>query len=243
VSRLLVFLVGSLITSRQAYSQNPRFDPTSAYRRVTIEGFTVLINPQVSVHTAIAAEVQRELKRQLKAIKRVVPAERLAKVRKVRIWVEWDRSLKEEASLFHPSRDWLVGHDYNPDKAEEIEISNASKYVEWSRAEQPWLLLHELAHAYHFRVLGYDHPGIEAAFENAKTRGLYRDVCHVDGSKKKVAYAVADTKKVEEYFAELTEAYFGLNDYFPFTRSKLKEHDPDGHKVLVEVWGQPLEPR
>ena len=38
-------------------------------------------------------------------------------------------------------------------------------------------------------------------------------------------------------FAESTEAFFGTNDFYPFTRAELKEHDPEMFKVLCEVWG------
>jgi hypothetical protein len=43
----------------------------------------------------------------------------------------------------------------------------------------------------------------------------------------------------KEYFAELTEAYFGKNDFFPFERADLKKYDPTGYKLMQDVWGQP----
>ena len=39
-----------------------------------------------------------------------------------------------------------------------------------------------------------------------------------------------------EYFAELTEAYFGRNDYEPFDRSGLRAFDPLGYAVIESVW-------
>ena len=41
-----------------------------------------------------------------------------------------------------------------------------------------------------------------------------------------------------EYFAELTEAYFGVNDFYPFNRSELQRHDPEMAKLLSKVWNQ-----
>jgi hypothetical protein len=230
---LAVFLVSLTVTVRQASSQHPQFDATSVYRRETIQGITVLINPQVIRHKAEATEVRQEIEQQLKNIKRVVPARRLNTLRKVRIWVEWTGN---GASVFHPSADWLRANGYNPEKAGDIEISDTNKFLEYSRDDQPWLLLHELAHAYHFHVLGENHPEIEKAFTNARDGGTYDDVCHVDGTHRK-AYAVETNAK--EYFAELTEAYFGRNDFFPFTRRKLELHDPDGYKLLTALWGEP----
>ena len=40
----------------------------------------------------------------------------------------------------------------------------------------------------------------------------------------------------QEYFAEGTEAYFYRNDFFPFVRAELKEHDPDLFALLEEIW-------
>ena len=47
------------------------------------------------------------------------------------------------------------------------------------------------------------------------------------------AYAM---NNVAEYFAELSEAYFGLNDYHPFTRGQLEAHDPEGLRAVAEAW-------
>ena len=41
----------------------------------------------------------------------------------------------------------------------------------------------------------------------------------------------------QEYFAEATEAFFGTNDYFPFVRAELKQHDPEMFELLHELWG------
>ena len=41
-----------------------------------------------------------------------------------------------------------------------------------------------------------------------------------------------------EFFAELTEAYFGLNDYFPFKKSDLEQYDSVGYSMIEKVWAQ-----
>ena len=40
-----------------------------------------------------------------------------------------------------------------------------------------------------------------------------------------------------EYFAEATEAYFGVNDFYPFVRAELKAIDPEGFSLMEAVWG------
>ena len=41
-----------------------------------------------------------------------------------------------------------------------------------------------------------------------------------------------------EYFAECTEAYLGVNDFYPFVRAELNEHDPGMFQLLKKIWGE-----
>jgi len=43
--------------------------------------------------------------------------------------------------------------------------------------------------------------------------------------------------KGNEYFAESSEVFFNRNDFFLFTRDKLKQHDPEMFAPLQEFWG------
>ena len=80
-----------------------------------------------------------------------------------------------------------------------------------------------------------DPTSLLAAYKQAMDRKLYESVKHVDGSTRR-AYAATNEY---EYFAELTEAYFGRNDFFPFRRGELKAHDPEGYALMVRAWGEP----
>ena len=101
-------------------------------------------------------------------------------------------------------------------------------------AEQPCMVLHELAHAYHFLVLGEKNPEIAAAYRQAVESGSYESVDYAGGGKRR-AYALVNEK---EYFAEISEAYFGRNDFYPFTRADLQRHDPVGYELLRRLWGR-----
>ena len=48
-------------------------------------------------------------------------------------------------------------------------------------------------------------------------------------------------RREEVVFAELSEAYFGRNDFYPFTRKELEKHDPAGYRLMRETWGDPRE--
>ncbi len=231
----MVFLaIWSTVLVPRACGQDETFDRTAVYKTEAIQGFAVLINPEVLEHKDDADAMRDELDSQLKSIVRVLPAMPLSTLRSVRIWVEWEKT-KGGAAEFHPSANWLKEHGYNPEKAGGVELSNTRNFVKWSRAAQPWMVLHELAHAYHHRVLGEGHEGIEAAYKQAVERKSYESVDHVNGQKQK-AYALTNAK---EYYAELSEAYFGRNDFEPFTRADLETQDPVGFRLMEKTWGKP----
>jgi hypothetical protein len=49
-------------------------------------------------------------------------------------------------------------------------------------------------------------------------------------------YALTDQK---EFFAEMSESYFGMNDFFPFNREELQKAEPELFKLMEDVWGKP----
>jgi len=100
-------------------------------------------------------------------------------------------------------------------------------------------VIHELSHAFHDRVLGFDNPRIRKVYEQAVKGGKYEKVLHISGRTQR-HYALKDHK---EYFAEATEAFFGTNDFYPFVRAELKEHDPTLYAILEDVWGKAPERR
>lgn len=211
-------------------NRRPELIPTSAYRRELILGFTVLISPTVLRNPQAARAMRQELHSQLAAIARVVPAIPLSRLRQVKIWVEWAN--QDGAAEYHPSADWLRQNGYNPDKAGGVEVANIRNFVQWSRTDQPWIMMHELAHAYHHQVLGYTNVGIQSAYQQALRGGRYQSVDYVRGGRQR-AYALNNEK---EYFAELSEAYFGRNDFYPFTRVELVAFDPVGYQLMQRVW-------
>lgn len=207
------------------------FTPTANYRARTVAGFTVLVHPELQKHPKEAAEALKELDTQLRNIARVLPKETLAVLQKVRFWLEWEKK-KDGAAEYHGSAEWLKQHGYNPDKAKGIDLCNARNFVKWSREDQPWLVLHELAHAYHNQVLGENNTAVRAAYTQAMERKLYDSVAYVRGGKLR-AYAATNAY---EYFAELSEAYFGKNDFYPYTRAELEKHDPVGFQLMRKAW-------
>ncbi|MBK7874551.1 MAG: hypothetical protein IPJ77_02160 [Planctomycetes bacterium] len=147
------------------------------------------------------------------------------------IWLSKENAVAP-CMCYHPSPEWLTEHGFDARKAKGVEITNAARFVEWS-AQQPSMVLHELAHAYHDRELGFDHAAVRAAYERAKGAKTLESVLHWDGTRAK-AYALENE---QEYFAEATEAWFGTNDFWPFVRAEVLESDPELARLLKEVWG------
>ncbi len=224
---LLGLLLMSAVTSAVA--------PKDAYETRTLEGWTIHVaRPLLDEQAALGRDALRLLEVKLYDVGRVVPSKALGELRKVPIWLCVGEGTKGAGGAeYHPSAEWLKSNGYNVEKAKAVEIGDAARFLKFT-IPQPAVLLHELSHAYHDRVLGFEHPGIKAAYAAAVDGKKYESVLHIGGSKKR-HYALTDHK---EYFAESCEAWFGTNDFYPFVRAELKEFDPEICSVLSEVWGK-----
>lgn len=227
--RIKSFGLGLLLVTVTVAAQ--AYDSVEQYESRSLEGWTLRVNRQLLNEPALAEDTLRLLECQLRQIVRVVPTNALAQLREVPIWIERAHP-RHPCMCYHPSADWLREHDMNPEKARSVEIANAKTFLQWTH-DQPWMVLHELAHAYHHRVLKHDHPDLKAAFDRAKAAGKYEEVLHINGRKQR-HYALSND---QEYFAEGSEAFFGTNDFYPFVRAELKEHDPELHALLAKLWG------
>jgi len=154
----------------------------------------------------------------------------------VPIFMDWNTT--SGAAVYHPSEAWLIANGYIPEKARCVEISNITNFINWTNQNQPYMVLHELAHAYHHRVLNFNNPTITNAFNNAISNNLYTNVSYHTGGgnyiNQPTAYALTNEK---EYFSEISEAYFGMNDYFPFDYNDLINYDSVGFNAVLSVWG------
>lgn len=207
---------------------------TNQYKTIQLHGWTLKINPAIEAADPILLTATlNELSTQLNAISQVIPPHALARIRQIEIWVEL-KMPKTACMCYHVSRDWLIPNGYNPDKEGAIEIGNARAFVEWTKG-QPWMVLHELAHGYHDQVFGYDEPTITDAWRHIKNSGVYNSVDHISGKPRK-HYALTNQM---EWFAETTEALYGQNDFYPYTRSELQKVDPVGAALVQEFWEKP----
>lgn len=216
--------------SSAAPNRGVRFDPVAR----DIEGWKVHIEPALleGEHRAEGARALAMLANHLQRVRIVVPEGPLVRLQQVEIWIEHGHPVLK-SKQYHPSRDWLVQHGHDPRLARKVHIPQARDLLSREQLlKHPAVILHELAHAYHDQVLGFDHPGIKAAYERAKAAGSYESVLAHTGRKVR-HYGLTNHK---EYFAEGTEAFFYRNDFYPFVRAELKEHDPEMLGVLEQIW-------
>ncbi len=220
-------------SEKRTIDQTRHYAPTSNYRDINLRGYTLRVNKLLMRgHSDLYKQAMEVMDHQLFKIERVMPASAVTKLQQVVIWLEYEEP-HHPCAAYHPGRQWLVDNDMNPDKVKCVEISNAQNFVKWT-ISQPYMVLHELAHAYHDQFLseGFDNPGILKAFRAAMKTGQYQKVMRSNGKQVK-HYS---TTNQMEYFAEATEAYFGTNDYFPFIRSELELFDSGGARAIEKAW-------
>jgi hypothetical protein len=230
---ILLYATGTLAVAQDRARSRPA--SSAEYQISEIEGWTVYVkNDFLKAKPALADRTLALLRSQLFQIGRIVPARAVKKLRTVKIWVE-ENDPSTPCMAYHPAAEWLREHHTNPDMAGGIELANARNFLNWT-LEQPWMVLHELSHAYHHKFLprGFENPELKAAHRNALSSGSYDSVLKIAHTHEK-AYALNNP---QEYFAEATEAFFGTNDFYPFVRSELKVSDPRGYDLVKKLWGE-----
>ncbi|HWE98076.1 MAG TPA: hypothetical protein VG269_29290 [Tepidisphaeraceae bacterium] len=214
-----------------------------SYQTRKIEGWTVHISDTLLARQKDATDnALKILEQHLVAIVRDVPAGPVAKIRGVQLWLSPEYRGVRPTAEYHPDEGWLRRTGRNPAMAKGVEFTDIKDFEAETR-RMPCFVLHELAHAYHDQVLGFDQPEIIAAYKRAVESKSYDAVERTFGDPKRPntierAYAMTNEK---EYFSESTEAYFGRNDFFPFTREELRKHDPKMCELLGRLWEIPAE--
>ncbi len=204
--------------------------PTAKYKRHQVEGWTVHVSPQLQKWTAFAEETIKMLRHKLHMVKRYVPEKALTQLQKVTIWVELENP-NVPYMTYHRCKEKLKSQYQNPDKLGAVEIGNVRNFMQWSFLQQ-FMVLNQLARAYHDGVLGFDNAEIKAAHQQATENDRYDLVLRFDGQYVRHP-ALADAK---EYFAEMSEAYYGVNDHYPFLQFELKQYDPNACDLLTKLW-------
>ena len=230
----VALLFGALSQSVAEKEENKFYDPIEK----KLEGWTIKVDPKLlenennefkdQVFTALANHLQR--------IKYILPAAKVKEMQKLPIWL--DHHYEPLGSMqYHPGATWLRANKHDPRLVKHVHIPRAKALLNRSQwAKHPYVILHELAHAYHDQVLskGFENEEVLGAYNGAKEKGIYEKVLLYSGRTVK-HYGLNNQM---EYFAECTEAYLGVNDFYPFVRAELNEHDPRMFQLLKKIWGE-----
>ncbi len=198
-----------------------------------IEGWRVIVDKRLTEGDSqeLGKQALRVLANKLYEIAMTVPADRVADLRTVTIWMDAEHPLT--SLQYHPGADWLRRFKYDARLVKCVHIPRADRLVRLVKSNsQPWVMLHELAHAYHDQFLSFDNKQVIEAYNAAVKSKRYESVLHINGHKTK-HYALSNHK---EYFAEMSESYFGTNDFYPFVRGELKQSDPTTYALMESIW-------
>ena len=233
-------LVDAEITCGRSYfnKNSASNDCTAGYDYQYIHGFGVCAEKNVF---NFYGELRTKLANDLRHISDVLPKNALNILSDLRIYVNSVYKYSGTICTWN-SASWLEKYDNDPKKARNIEIKTAQKYIDYLPNGRSYynVLLHEVAHAYHFRTWVGTSTAIKLAYDAAMQKGLYNYVKKYDNTSTS-AYA---TKSETEYFAEMTVAYFSQRRarvsyqgrYFPFYRNQLKSYDRNGYELCKKVW-------
>ena len=231
---LLLTSFYGLVLAVTAESPTPPPLPTVHTTR-NIEGWNVRVDDRLlkGEGAAIGERALKLLAARLVAITVVMPEKSLGKLQAITI--ELDLNYGElRAMQYHPDAGWLKEHGYSEHLAKCAHIPDAENFLSpYENHRMPWVVLHELAHGFHDQVLGFEEPRVTAAWKKFCDGGKYKSVLTSPGHMRE-HYGLTNQK---EFFAEMTEAYFGSNDFYPFVTGELKQAEPEVFDLLADIWG------
>ncbi len=213
----------------------PSVLPLSVYDTEPIGTFVVLWHPGLG-----AAErngVRAALAEDFKGVVGAVPREALERLGGTRIVVNREfidaEGVRKRGLATHRSAAWLTAHGFDAAREGVVEVYDVADYLHVRAGPQPMVLLHELTHVLAQHAGEATLAAISEAYGHAERSGRYDHVAHAENARSAQAYAM---NNAGEYTAELSEAYFGRNDWFPFDRAELRAFDTAGCDAVARLW-------
>ena len=200
------------------------------YETQRIEGWRVLVQDTLLAEAELSEQVLALLRTKLWEVSTQLPAPVVERLRRVPIRMHLDRE-GCPGGVYHPSATWLRNNGFPEDWARGVEFGNARNFLSWSFT-QPAMVLHELAHAWHDQVLGFHDPFVTEVFEAVRDAGRLHRVLYRTGGERP-AYAA---NNAAEFFAEMSEAWWATNDFYPFVRGEVKRDFPEVAELMEATW-------
>lgn len=218
-------------------ADKPEKEVVPGRKTVKIEGFTFLLTEEAAGADASVYERKplEVLEYECKLLTSMFSPKVVELLRRLTIFVDWDETVALSngrtgialASYYSGSAQQMVKEGRHALQSKTVTIHSLKKLTQQRQPKNDnrvsCLLLHEIAHAVHDQLFGFDHAGIKTAYEQAMERRLVE----------KSSYAATNHR---EFFAEMTCVYLDRLHYYPHTREDLKKHDPVTFKTMEGVW-------
>jgi len=225
-----MFAIAALCLSLLQSSSEFEYD----YDVVKVQGWTVWVQQELIDVDTLHSDVMRLLETQLWQIKRDLPPAVVARLRMVPIRMHLDRE-GCAGGVYHPSSGWLHQNGFPGAWTKNVEFGNAENFLAWSR-QQPAMVMHELAHAWHDQVWGFENPEVEALLDRVRDSGKLHPTLYITGGEVS-SYAMTNSA---EFFAEMSEAWWATNDAYPFVRGEVMRDFPEVAELMQRFWAEPV---
>jgi hypothetical protein len=235
---LIACFVASQVVAGDTPAAKPATPPSpdERFEIRNVEGWTVYINRSVpKQYPEQTSRTLKHLRWELYQTKLAAPALAVSNMQEHNaIWVEYNEPVDLS---YHPERGWLIDRGYTIPRDPESFMSLSVKTHVGDSYRHPFVVFHELAHGYDYHFIGkgrnYGNEQCQANYERMMNEGKYEKVKIWDGG---TGSHYARSNRME-YWAESTEAYFAVNDIYPFVRAELREHDPQMATLVERYWG------
>ena len=215
-----------------------KFTDTAQYDKRDINGWSVSVSPQLKDQPGLCATMVTLLSYKLHMIDHFIAEPGRKQLHEIPLWLEIGQTgpyIRYCGSSSGANSGQLIGETVNPDKLGAVEIRDPQSMMTWALIEQSDVL-GALALAYYDRHAAKPDSElgkkITAAYEQAKKNSGHQAVLRFDGQRVPHPGLVSES----QYFAELMESYFLVNDHYPFIRCELKDHDSAGYAIIAGLW-------
>jgi hypothetical protein len=201
------------------------------YMVENIAGWTINVEDTVWLkRPSLTRECLAAIDKSLSKIAATLPPQSLERLRSIPIYLTDTRSVPAPVHT-HRDKRWLAAHGEDIEKVNAVDICDPDKIVSYLATKDPGLLL-EFSFAYQQLFLtASDQDTLRQIYTSALSEGKYRLVASDRGVRQTPA-----AYDESQMFVSGSQAYWGRNDFYPFTRAELKEYDPKLHDFLKLVW-------
>ncbi len=229
MSKILTFFLLFSLVSSNSYAK--------PFRDFKVGDLNVFVS--VDIEQSVEKILLNYIEKSFSSLKSKISKNVFQKIKQTKIWISNEsnypfRKGEKTSIVYHRSKEWLESNNLNTEYANSIHIINPRNFVERKIIEEmPNVLIHELSHSLFVKLSAQNRNLIKMAYSSALKSSKYRNVTRNNYLTVKEAYALQNEL---EYFGELSEAYFGKNDFFPYTSEQLYSYDRVGFNVVEYIW-------